>query len=72
MINWISEIPTESIVLIEGVVGASEWEIKGASVKDMEIKGEKASGFVFFLSVYLAYIFDSFIERTLGSSHRIA
>jgi aspartyl/asparaginyl-tRNA synthetase len=43
MINWISEIPAESIVLIEGVVGSSDWEIKGATVKDMEIKGEKVS-----------------------------
>jgi aspartyl/asparaginyl-tRNA synthetase len=41
MINWIAEIPAESIILIEGIVGASEWEIKGATVKDMEIKGEK-------------------------------
>jgi aspartyl-tRNA synthetase len=41
MINWIQDIPVESILLIEGVVCSSNWEITGASVKNMEINGEK-------------------------------
>jgi len=45
MIDWISEIPVESIILIEGVVKQSDREIRGATIKDMEIKAEKVSSY---------------------------
>jgi aspartyl-tRNA synthetase len=37
MVKWASGLSDESIVLVEGVVQKSPEEIKGASIKDVEL-----------------------------------
>jgi aspartyl/asparaginyl-tRNA synthetase len=37
MVKWASSLSDESIVLVEGVVQKSPEEIKGATIKDVEL-----------------------------------
>jgi aspartyl-tRNA synthetase len=37
MVKWVSGLSDESIVLVEGVVQKSPEEIKGATIKDVEL-----------------------------------
>lgn len=41
MVKWVTGLPDESIVLVEGIVEKSQEEIKSATVKDVELQVEQ-------------------------------